>query len=102
MLLGQASGGAVRSGRARFIAVEQDVLQRAATVYLDLVRAEASLRYSTDYEDALRKSLDSTTAVRLGSGAKFLGRAEESTIGGHGATVQRKVCSLRHAATMLR
>jgi outer membrane protein len=50
----------VRSGRARLIAVEQDVLQRAATVYLDLVRAEASLRYSTDYEDALRKSLEST------------------------------------------
>ena len=50
----------VRSGGARLVAIEQDVLLRAATAYLDLVRAEASLRYSTDYEDALRKSLEST------------------------------------------
>jgi TolC family type I secretion outer membrane protein len=50
----------VRSGRARLVAIEQDVLLRAATAYLDLVRAQASLRYSTDYEDALRKSLEST------------------------------------------
>ncbi len=50
----------VRSGRARLVAIEQDVLLRAATAYLDLVRAEASLRYSTDYEDALRKSLELT------------------------------------------
>jgi outer membrane protein len=50
----------VRSGRARLIAVEQDVLLRTATVYLDLVRAEASFLYSTDYEDALQKSLAMT------------------------------------------
>jgi outer membrane protein/adhesin transport system outer membrane protein len=50
----------VRSVRARLLAVEQDVLLRAATAYLDLVRAEASLRYSIDYEDALQKSLEST------------------------------------------
>lgn len=50
----------VRSGRARLVAIEQDVLLRAATAYLDLVRAQASLRYSADYEDALRKSLEST------------------------------------------
>jgi outer membrane protein/adhesin transport system outer membrane protein len=50
----------VQSGRARLIAIEQDVLLRAATAYLDLVRAEASLRYSIDYEDALQKSLEST------------------------------------------
>jgi outer membrane protein len=36
------------------------VLLRAAIAYLDLFRAEASLRYSTDYEDALQKSLEST------------------------------------------
>lgn len=50
----------VRSGRARLTAVEQDVLLRAAIAYLDLVRAEASLRYSADYEESLRKSLEST------------------------------------------
>ena len=50
----------VRSGRARLIAVEQDILLRAAIAYLDLVRAEASLRYSAEYEDSLRKSLEST------------------------------------------
>jgi outer membrane protein len=50
----------VRSGQARLTAVEQDVLIRAAMAYLDLFRAEASLRYSTDYEDALQKSLEST------------------------------------------
>jgi outer membrane protein len=50
----------VRSGRARLTAVEQDVLLRAAIAYLDLVRNEASLRYTADYEEALRKSLEST------------------------------------------
>ena len=50
----------VRSGRARLTAVEQDVLLRASIAYLDLVRAEASLRYSADYEESLRKSLEST------------------------------------------
>ena len=50
----------VRSGRARLTAVEQDVLLRAAIAYLDLVRAEASLRYIADYEESLRKSLEST------------------------------------------
>ncbi len=50
----------VQSGRARLTAVEQDVLLHAAIAYLDLVRAEASYRYIADYEDSLRKSLETT------------------------------------------
>jgi TolC family type I secretion outer membrane protein len=50
----------VQSQRAHLVGVEQDVLLRAASAYLDLVRAEASLRYSVDYEGSLRKSLAST------------------------------------------
>jgi outer membrane protein len=50
----------VRAERAHLVAVEQDVLLRAAQAYLDLVGAEASLRYSIDYENSLEKSLAST------------------------------------------
>ena len=51
----------VRSGRARPHRGRAGCAPlRAAIAYLDLFRAEASLRYSTDYEDALQKSLEST------------------------------------------
>lgn len=48
---------AMQAQRARLIDVEQDVLLRAATAYLDMVRAQEALRFSVNYEQSLRRSL---------------------------------------------
>ncbi len=50
----------VKAQRAQLRGVEQDVLLRTAGAYLDVVRVEALLRYSIDYERALQSSLDAT------------------------------------------
>ena len=51
---------AVAAQRARLLAVEQDVLLRAAAAYLEVVRTDAFLRYAVDYEHSLRDSLATT------------------------------------------
>ncbi|MFO1156083.1 MAG: TolC family protein [Rhodospirillales bacterium] len=43
-----------KSQRARLVGIEQDVLLRTAAVYLDVVRAEALLRFGIDYDAPCR------------------------------------------------
>ena len=78
----------VRLGRARLTAVvQQDVLLRASIAYLDLVRAEASLRCGADYEELLREVLIDAPSIRRGPRQEFLGRTGRvAAVGGNRAT----------------
>ena len=50
----------VRAGRARLIAVEQNVLRDAATAYMNVVRDQAVLELTTNNEQVLNRNLEAT------------------------------------------
>ncbi len=55
----QQAENVVRAQRARLAGAEQDVLLRAATAYVDVLRSQATLQLATEQEQQLQRDLDS-------------------------------------------